>query len=194
MAKPQVPKNDAQKEVVAKRKRSTKKKNLKKLYPVTGPRSAFQLYVSTMAKKHNENSDNTKKFNATQIEPKWKDVRDKSPYEKMERADLLRWLKELHEAHNHEFTPEQQIAYYSELKELGVPCKTPEENKLLIKKKRVPPFFLYSQSKRQDLIDRNGGKITNNEARKLLGEKWKAMTDVEKEPWKKKSDMLFQKA
>lgn len=171
---------------------SGKKKNLKKMYDdVTGPRSAFQLYVSSMAKKHNEGNENKeKKFNATQIEPKWKDVKDKKPYEEMERQDLLRWLKELHEKHSHQFTPEQEITYYSELKEIGIPCKTPEENKHLVRRKKIPPFFLYSQSKRQELIDSNNGNITNNEARKMLGQKWREMTDDEKQPWIKQSEEM----
>lgn len=163
-----------------------KKVHLKKRYEgIVGPRSAFQLYVKTMAKRHNV--DGNKNLNATEIEPKWRDVTDKSEYKKLEAEDLKRWLKEIWETRNHEFTPDEQIKYYDVLKEIGYELAPLDEIKKTIKKKKTPPFFLYLIANRKRVIDEHNGKITNDELLKLLGKRWAEMSDTEKEPWNKKS-------
>lgn len=173
-----------------------KKLSLKKLYPVKGPRTAFQLYVKEQAKLHNENENNQPKFNATQIQPKWKTIsaEEKEKFTKLAKVDLVRWLKEIHEEHSHEFTPAEQIKYYEELKSIGYPVKTPEENQRIINKdkKPNPPFFLFSEYTKNQIKKANGGELgmNNQEFRELVGSKWKAMNDSEKDPWKKKSKML----
>lgn len=182
-----------------KKSKKPRKKTLKNMYEgVKPPRSAFQLYLSAKSKENrdavakatSDGNPTDERLSLPEITRLWKTVGEevKVEYQKLANEDLLRFLKEIHDEKNHQFTPKEQEKYRKELISLGIEINTKEENRKLMKKRPTSAFLFYLNANRERVIKEEG--VTNEEAMKILGKRWREeLTESDKEPWNKRAQM-----
>jgi len=153
-------------------KKETKKKDK------TGPKRAQNAYMffaneqrDTVKKDHPEMSpvDVTR-----ELGQRWNALADKSPYNQMAEQDKQRYKDELANM------PEGAESAKSSTKATKGKGKK-KEKKEGEPKKALPAYMFFSSAMRKEMKEELAGK--GGEATKIIGAKWKGMSDEEKEPY-----------